>query len=119
MSSGHEEQFALNNSKNNIKLIEQQLSNLREENMNSSPIESINAGVRVRTNPIVIPTITREEPKEINNYYNSVPTYSMNQNQTGIGGNNAAFAAILMVMEILALIILVTLITLVAFYGLS
>lgn len=106
-----------------IKKIESEFSKLRGEVNKNGSSTDLNIGPRVRTNTpntIVIPTIKKEEPRENNNYfYQGVPTYTMNQNQTGISGNKAAFAAVLMVMEILALIILVTLITLVAFYGLS
>ena len=122
MSNGHEEQFAIKNSKKYINSIEEQLSKLREEvNTNSSSGESLNIGARVRTNipgTIVIPTIKKDKPNEINNYYTGAPTYSISQNQTNINGNKA-FAAVLIVSEILSLIILVTLVTFVAFYGLS
>jgi len=108
-----------------IKKIKGEFDKLREEvnTSNNSSSESLDIGPRVRTNmpnTIIVPTIKKEEPRENNNYfYHEVPTYTINQNQTSVGGSKAAFAAVLMVMEILALIILVTLVTLVAFYGLS
>ena len=78
-----------------------------------------NPFVKVRTNDTIPKSnMTSEEERPINNFYTSVPTFTINETPSNTSGNKA-FAEVLIVAEILALIILVTLVTFVAFYGLS
>lgn len=123
MSNGDEEQKIFDGVKNG-KLINWAINKLGLDNINNDVIEPVENGitsssVRVRTNDTVPKSImTSEEERPINNFYTSVPTFTINEIPSNTSGNKA-FAEVLIVAEILALIILVTLITLVAFYGLS
>lgn len=123
MSNGDEEQKIFDGVKNG-KLINWAINKLGLDNINNDVIEPVENGitsssVRVRTNDTVPKSImTSEEERPINNFYTSVPTFTINETPSNTSGNKA-FAEVLIVAEILALIILVTLITLVAFYGLS
>ena len=130
MSNGKEEEYVLNpeylkptlsNFEANFKtIIEDANNNSSNEYDSVNSVGNVSSRIRKIDNPIIVPTIKKDEPRENNNYfYQEVPTYTINQNQTGVGGSKAAFAAVLIVTEILALIVLVTLVTFVAFYGLS
>lgn len=124
MSNGDEEQKIFDEVKSG-KLINWAINKLGLDNINNDVIEPVENGitsssVRVRTNDTVPKSImTSEEERPINNFYTSVPTFTINETPSNTSGNKAAFAAVLIVTEILALIVLVTLVTFVAFYGLS